>query len=112
MSKAVRIHQTGGPEVLQYEEVEIGAPAPNEIQVRHAAIGVNFIDVYDRTGLYPQALPCVLGREAAGVVTALGKKVRDFRVGDRVAYVMPQPGAYSELRNVPADRAVKVPKGI
>ena len=112
MSKAVRIHQTGGPEVLQYEEVEIGAPGPNEIQVRHTAIGVNFIDVYDRTGLYPQPMPCVLGREAAGVVTALGKKVRDLRVGDRVAYVMPQPGAYSELRNVPADRAVKVPKGI
>jgi NADPH:quinone reductase len=80
--------------------------------VKHTAIGVNFIDVYDRTGLYPLALPSVLGREAAGVVAAKGKKVRDFRVGDRVAYVMPQPGAYCELRNVPADRVVKLPKGI
>ena len=112
MHKAIRIHENGGPEVLRYEDIAVDGPAPNEVQIRHTAIGVNFIDVYDRTGLYPQTLPCVLGREAAGVVTAKGRKVRDVRVGDRVAYVMPQPGAYSELRNVPADRVVKVPKGI
>ena len=112
MTRAIRIHETGGTDVLKYEEVEVGAPAPDELQVKHTAIGVNFIDVYDRTGLYPQTLPIVLGREAAGVVAAKGRKVRDFRVGDRVAYVMPQPGAYCELRNVPARRAVKVPNGI
>jgi NADPH2:quinone reductase len=112
MPNAIRIHQTGGPEVLKFEEVEVGAPAPGEVQVRHTAIGVNFIDVYDRTGLYPMPLPAGLGREAAGVVTARGKKVRDIRVGDRVAYVSDTPGAYSELRNVPADRVVKVPGGI
>ncbi len=112
MPNAIRIHQTGGPEVLKFEEVEVGAPAPEEVQVRHTAIGVNFIDVYDRTGLYPMPLPAGLGREAAGVVTARGKKVRDIRVGDRVAYVSDTPGTYSELRNVPAGRVVKVPSGI
>jgi NADPH2:quinone reductase len=112
MARAIRIHETGGTDVLKYEEVEVGTPAPDELQVKHTAIGVNFIDVYDRTGLYPHTLPIVLGREAAGVVAAKGRKVRDFRVGDRVAYVMPQPGAYCELRNVPARRAVKVPNGI
>ncbi len=83
MHKAIRIHENGGPEVLRYEDIEVAAPEPNEVQTRHTAIGANFIDVYDRTGLYPQSLPCVLGREAAGVVTAKGKKVRDLRVGDR-----------------------------
>jgi NADPH2:quinone reductase len=80
--------------------------------VRHTAIGVNFIDVYDRTGLYPTSLPSGLGREAAGVVTAVGRKAKDLRVGNRVAYCLPKPGAASELSNVPADRLVKVPKGI
>jgi NADPH2:quinone reductase len=112
MPRAIRVHETGGTDVLRYDEVEVGAPAPDELQVRHTAIGVNFIDVYDRTGLYPHTLPITLGREAAGVVTAKGRKARDFRVGDRVAYVMPQPGAYCELRNVPASRAVKVPSAI
>ncbi len=112
MPSAIRIHQTGGPDVLKFEEVEVGAPAPDEVQVRHTAIGVTYIDVYDRTGLYPMQLPAGLGREAAGVVTARGKKVRDLRVGDRVAYVSSTTGAYSELRNVPADRVVKVPNGI
>jgi NADPH:quinone reductase len=87
-------------------------PGPDEAQVRHTAIGVNYIDVYDRTGLYPLALPSGLGREAAGIVVAKGRRVRDFRVGERVAYVLPQPGSYSEARNVPAARLVKVPKGI
>ena len=112
MPKAIRFHEHGGPEVLRFEDFDPGKPAPDEAQVRHTAIGVNYIDVYDRTGLYPVELPSGLGREAAGVVTAVGKKVRGFRVGDRVAYVHSKPGAYSELRNVPAERLVKVPKGI
>lgn len=112
MPKAIRFSEHGGPEVLRFEDVEPGKPAAAEVQIRHSAIGVNFIDVYDRTGLYPSELPSGLGREAAGVITALGKKVSGFRVGERVAYVYTKPGAYSELRNVPAERVVKVPKGI
>lgn len=112
MPKAIRFYETGGLEVLRFEDVEVGKPAPDEAQVRHTAIGVNFIDVYDRTGLYPTSLPSGLGREAAGVVTAVGRKAKDLRVGNRVAYCLPKPGAASELSNVPADRLVKVPKGI
>ncbi len=112
MAKVVRLHRYGGPEVLVFEDVEAQPPAPAEVQIRHTAIGLNYIDVYDRTGLYPMELPGGLGREAAGVITALGRKVRGFRVGDRVAYVHSTPGAYSELRNVPAERVVKVPPGI
>jgi NADPH2:quinone reductase len=112
MSKAIRLHQYGGPEVLSLETVDPEPPAADEVQIRHTAIGVNYIDVYDRTGLYPMPLPGVLGREAAGVVTALGKKVRGFRVGERVAYVHSKPGAYAEVRNVPAERVVKVPGAI
>jgi NADPH2:quinone reductase len=113
MPVAIRFHEHGGPEVLRCEDLDPGKPAAHEAQVRHRAIGVNYIDVYDRTGLYPVAsLPSGLGREAAGVITALGRGVRGFKVGDRVAYVWPSPGAYSELRNVPAERLVKVPKGI
>ena len=112
MPKAIRFHETGGPEVLRFEDVEAGKPAPDEAQVRHTAIGVNFIDVYDRTGLYPTTLPSGLGREAAGVVTAVGRKAKGLRVGDRVAYTLQKPGAASELSNVAADRLVKVPKGI
>jgi NADPH:quinone reductase len=112
MPKAIRFYEHGGPEVLRVEELDPGQPGPDEAQVRHTAIGVNFIDVYDRTGLYPTELPSGLGREAAGVIIALGRKVRGFRVGDRVAYVYPKPGAYSEVRNIAADRLVKVPKGI
>src|SRR5882724_9503467 len=112
MAKALRFHETGGPEVLRLEEVEVGKPAPDEAQVRHTAIGVNFIDVYDRTGLYPTTLPSGLGREAAGVVSAVGRKVKGLRVGNRVAYTVPRPGAAAELSNVPADRLVKIPKGV
>jgi NADPH:quinone reductase len=112
MPKAIRFYEHGGPEVLRLEELDPGKPGPDEAQVRHTAIGVNFIDVYDRTGLYPTELPSGLGREAAGVIVALGRRVRGFRVGDRVAYVYPRPGAYSEVRNIAADRLVKVPKGI
>ncbi len=110
--KAIRFHEHGGPEVLLVEDLEPGKPAAGEAQVRHSAIGVNYIDVYDRTGLYPGELPSGLGREAAGVITALGRGVRGFRVGDRVAYVHSKPGTYCEARNVPAERLVKVPKGI
>jgi NADPH:quinone reductase len=112
MPAAIRLYENGGPEVLRIEEVEPGKPAAKEVQVRHTAIGVNYIDVYDRTGLYPLTLPNGLGREAAGVITALGRGVRGFRVGERVAYVFPSPGAYSELRNVPVERVVKIPRGI
>ena len=112
MPAAIRIYENGGPEVLRLEEVEPGKPAAGEVQIRHTAIGVNYIDVYDRTGLYPVKLPSGLGREAAGVVTALGRGVRGLRVGERVAYVFPSPGAYCELRNVPAERVVRVPRGI
>jgi NADPH:quinone reductase len=112
MSRAIRIHETGGPEVMRLEDVDVAAPREGEVQVRHTAIGLNFIDVYDRSGLYPQkSLPAGLGREAAGIVTAIGKRARGFRVGDRVAYVT-SPGAYSELRNVPAAVLVKVPAGV
>jgi len=112
MPTAIRFYAHGGPEVLRIEEVDPGKPASHEVQVRHTAIGVNYIDVYDRTGLYPVTLPSGLGREAAGVVTALGRGVRGLRVGERVAYVNSSPGAYSELRNVPVERVVKVPPGI
>ncbi len=112
MPKAIRFHEYGGPEVLRFEDVEVGKPEVGEAQIRHTAIGLNYIDVYDRTGLYPGDVPSGLGREAAGVITAVGRKARGFRVGDRIAYVHPKPGAYSELRNVPVERLVKVPSGI
>ena len=112
MPTAIRFYEHGGPEVLKTEEFDPGKPDPHEVQVRQSAVGVNYIDVYDRTGLYPVSLPSGLGREAAGIVSALGRGVRGFRKGERVAYVHSSPGAYSQLRNVPAERLVKVPKGI
>jgi NADPH2:quinone reductase len=112
MAAAIRFHEYGGPEVLRLEDLDAGAPAAGEAQVRHSAIGVNYIDVYDRTGLYPVTLPSGLGREAAGIVTRLGRGVRGLKVGARVAYVYAAPGAYCELRNVPAERLVRVPAGI
>jgi NADPH2:quinone reductase len=112
MPKAIRFYETGGPEVLRFEDVEVGKPAPDDAQVRHTAIGLNFVDVYDRTGLYPTTLPSGVGHEAAGVVTAVGRKVKGVRVGNRVAYWSPKPGAAAELSNVPADRLVKIPKGV
>jgi NADPH2:quinone reductase len=112
MPIAIRFSEYGGPEVLRAEQFDPGKPAAHEVQVRHTAIGVNYIDVYDRTGLYPVQLPSGLGREAAGVVTALGRGVRGFRKGERVAYVFTVPGAYSEVRNVPAERLVRVPRGV
>jgi len=113
MPRAIRIHDVGGPEVMRLEDVDIEPPSTGEVQVLHTAIGVNFIDVYDRSGLYPQKqLPGGVGREAAGIVIALGKGVRGFRKGDRVAYVHGIPGSYCEVRNVPADRLVKIPAAV
>ncbi|HWF99459.1 MAG TPA: quinone oxidoreductase [Steroidobacteraceae bacterium] len=112
MPVAIRFHEHGGPEVLRVEDLEPGKPEAGEAQVRHTAVGLNYIDVYDRTGLYPGELPSGLGREAAGVITAIGRRVRGFKVGDRVAYVHTRPGAYCEVRNVPVERLVKVPRGI
>ncbi len=108
MSKIIRFHETGGPEVLRLEDVPAGEPAQGEARVRHGAIGVNFIDIYHRTGLYPLPLPASPGVEAAGVVEAVGPGVGQVRPGDRVAYFA-TPGSYAESRVVPADRLVKLP---
>jgi NADPH2:quinone reductase len=112
MSHAIRFHATGGPEVLKYEEVSVGAPGPGEARVRHTAIGVNYIDTYHRGGLYPVALPSGIGNEAAGVVEAVGPGVDWVKPGDRVATCTGPLGAYSSERIVPADRLVKLPDGI
>jgi len=112
MPHAIRIHVHGGPEVLQWEAVPAAGPGPGEVLIRQTAIGLNFIDVYERTGLYPGALPSGLGREGAGVIEALGPRVRGLKVGDRVAYVSSRPGAYAQERVVAADRVVKVPDGV
>jgi NADPH2:quinone reductase len=111
MSNAVRIEQTGGPEVMQFEPVEVGKPGPGQALIEHTAIGLNFIDVYFRTGLYKADLPLIPGGEAAGVVLEVGEGVSDFRPGDRVAYVI-RNGAYAEKRLAPADRLVKIPDGV
>ena len=112
MTHGVRIHQTGGPDVLRWEVVELARLAAGELRVRHAAIGVNFIDTYFRTGLYPTKLPTVLGSEAAGVIEEVGEGVTGFVKGDRVAYATGPLGAYAEARNVPAAHVVKLPDGI
>jgi NADPH2:quinone reductase len=112
MARAIRIHETGGPEVLRWEEVTLGEAGAGQARVRHTAIGVNFIDTYHRTGLYKLPLPSVLGVEAAGVVEAVGTGVSHATVGDRVAYVSRPPGAYAEAALVPADRLVRIPDGV
>ncbi|MGW8312691.1 MAG: quinone oxidoreductase family protein [Desulfuromonadales bacterium] len=113
MSKAIRLHETGGPEVLQWEEVEIGRPGPGEVHLRQTAIGLNFIDVYHRSGLYPLAnFPAIPGMEGAGVVVAIGEEVNDISPGDRVAYAGLPPGAYAEQRLIPAHRLVRLPDDI
>jgi len=113
MSKAIRIHSYGGPDVLRWDEVTVGTPGPGEVRVRQNAVGLNFIDVYHRTGLYPLAsLPATLGMEGAGVVEAVGSDVTDIAVGDRVAYAGSPPGAYAEERLIPAHRLVRIPAGI
>lgn len=112
MPYAIRLHQNGGPEVLSWDAVDLPAPAPGEATVRHHAVGLNFIDVYHRTGLYPVALPSGIGMEGAGVVEALGDGVTDLKVGDRVAYAGGPLGAYAEVRNIPAHRLLKLPDAI
>ena len=113
MPKAIRIHRTGGPDAMQWEDVEIGAPGPGEIRIRHEAVGLNYIDVYFRTGLYPApSLPFSPGMEGAGIVEALGEGVGSLAVGDRVAYAAPPVGAYAQERLMPAEKVVKVPAGI
>ena len=111
MAKAVRYHKQGGPEVLQYDEVTVGDPAQGQVRIRHTAIGVNFVDTYQRSGLYPMQLPAVAGNEGAGVVEAVGAGVADLKAGDRVCYTG-LPGSYCETRLVPAERMVKLPQGI
>jgi NADPH2:quinone reductase len=112
MPKAIRIERTGGPEVLQWADIDVGEPDHGQARVRHTAVGLNFIDTYQRSGLYPLPLPTGLGQEAAGVIEALGDGVVDLKVGDRVAYAGGPPGAYAEARLMPADRLVKLPRGI
>jgi NADPH2:quinone reductase len=112
MPKAIRFHKTGGPEVLVWEDVEVGDPGPGQVRIRQHAIGLNYLDTYHRSGLYPMPLPSGIGSEGAGVVEAVGAGVSDLKAGDRVAYAGGAPGAYAEARLYPADRLVKIPEGI
>ncbi|HUU72593.1 MAG TPA: quinone oxidoreductase [Burkholderiales bacterium] len=112
MVKAVRFHKTGGPEVLAYEDVDVAAPGEGQAWVRHKVIGLNFIDTYHRSGLYPLPLPSGVGLEAAGVVEAVGPGVEHVKAGDRVAYAGGPPGAYSQERVIPAEKLVKIPAGV
>ena len=112
MAKAIRIERTGGPDVMQLVDVEVGEPGLGQARVRHEAIGVNFIDVYFRSGLYPQPLPGGLGMEGAGVVEAVGPGVESVAVGDRVVYAGRPNGAYADVRNMPADILLRLPDAI
>ncbi len=112
MTRAIRLHQTGGPEVLQLETVDVGEPGPGQARVRHSYIAVNFIDIYFRTGRYPLPLPNGLGSDAVGVVEAVGEGVTDIRVGDRVGYLLGPQGAYADVRVMPADVLIPLPEGI
>lgn len=112
MPKAIRYDQPGGPDVMKWVDIEVGEPQAGQVRIRQHAVGLNYIDIYFRTGLYPQPLPGGLGMEAAGEVTAVGDDVTAFKPGDRVAYVWSQPGAYAQERVLPADRVVKLPDAI
>lgn len=112
MTHAIRFHKTGGPEVLVWEEVNVGKPGQGEARIRHTAVGLNFVDIYNRSGVYPAQLPSGLGSEAAGVVEEVGPGVTDLKPGDRVAYGASPLGAYSEARLIPADRLLKLPDGV
>jgi NADPH2:quinone reductase len=112
MTRAVRIDQNGGPEVLKIVDVTVGDPGPGEIRIRHKAVGLNFIDVYQRTGLYPLPMPLNLGMEASGVVEAVGPGVTHLQVGDRAAYASQPPGSYCEVRVMPAKVVCKLPDAI
>ena len=111
MVAVVRVHKVGGPEVLTYEDIEIAPPGPKEIRIKHHASGINFIDTYLRKGMYPAPLPFIAGNEGAGEIIAVGSEGKDFKVGDRVAYVH-ATGGYAAERNMPAERAVKLPDAI
>ncbi|HET7282153.1 MAG TPA: alcohol dehydrogenase catalytic domain-containing protein, partial [Sphingomicrobium sp.] len=111
MPHAIRVHQTGGPEVLKWEEVDVGEPGSGQVRLRQESAGLNFIDVYHRSGLYKQELPFTPGVEGAGIVDALGPEVTNVRVGDRVAYAGPI-GGYAEERLIAADKLVKLPESI
>ena len=112
MVHAIRLHQPGGPDALVWEEVDTADPGPGEIRIRHGAVGLNYIDVYHRTGLYPLDYPAVIGMEGAGVVTAVGADVPELKEGDRVAYADVPPGAYAEERVMPWHRVVALPDGV
>src|ERR1700730_12824920 len=112
MTHAIRFHKTGGPEVLVWEELTLGKPGAGEARIRHTAVGLNFVDIYYRSGLYPVQLPSGLGGEGAGVVEEVGPGVTDLKPGDRVAYGSAPLGAYAEERLIPADRLLKLPDGI
>src|ERR1700755_444501 len=112
MTHAIRFHKTGGPEVLVWEEVKVGKPGAGEARIRHTAVGLNFVDIYNRAGVYPLPLPSSLGNEGAGVVEEVGSGVTDLKPGDRVAYGSSPLGAYAEGRLIPADRLIKLPDSI
>jgi len=112
MTRIVKIEKTGGPEVLKFETVKLNSPAPEEVLIEHKAIGLNFIDTYHRSGLYPLGLPSGIGGEASGVIKKIGSKVKDFSVGDNVAYAGTPLGSYSSERNYPTKNLVKIPNGI
>ncbi|MEJ8838515.1 quinone oxidoreductase family protein [Ramlibacter sp. AN1133] len=112
MVKAVQIRQHGGPEQMELVDIEVGQPGPGQIRIRHQAIGLNFIDVYQRTGLYPQQMPLTLGMEGSGVVEAVGEGVTHLKAGDRAAYASHPPGSYSEARVMPAKNVCKLPDAI
>ena len=112
MTNAIMIQQPGGPEEMRWEEVQVGAPGPGEVRLTQSAIGLNYIDCYHRSGLYPLKMPHGIGMEAAGTVEEVGDGVTELAVGDRVAYACPPPGAYAEVRNISADKVVKLPDSI
>jgi NADPH2:quinone reductase len=112
MTKAIRFHQTGGPEVLKLDDIDVGEPSGSQVLVRHTAIGLNYIDTYHRSGLYPLPLPSMIGMEAAGVILETGPNVNGLKSGDRVAYACPPPGSYCEERLIEADRVVVIPSGV
>ena len=112
MTKGIMLRQTGGPEQLIFEDITIAKPGPGQVRIRHSAVGVNFIDVYHRTGLYPLPLPTSIGSEAAGIVEELGPGVTDLKIGQRVAYAGGPPGSYVEERVIPADRLVPLPDSV
>jgi NADPH2:quinone reductase len=112
MSRAIRVYEIGGPEVLKLEDVEVGPPGPGQARVRHSYVAVNFIDIYFRTGRYPMPLPNGLGSDAVGVVEAVGEGVGDIKVGDRVGYLLGPQGAYADVRVMPAEVLIPLPEGV